>query len=67
MEPTVEIYTTDNDVTVAADLPGFEEHEIRLLFINGTLTIIAGENQEPRSICRRWIRTRWRQDTGTAF
>ena len=45
MEPTVEIYTTDNDVTVAADLPGFEEHEIRLLFINGTLTIIAGENQ----------------------
>jgi HSP20 family protein len=45
MEPTVEIYTTDDDVTVAADLPGFEGHEIRLLFINGTLTIIAGESQ----------------------
>jgi len=42
MEPIVEIYRTDDDLTVAVDLPGFEEEEIQLRFISGTLTIIAG-------------------------
>ncbi len=45
IEPIAEIYTTDDDVTVAVDLPGFEKESIHLSLINGTLTIIAGNSQ----------------------
>ncbi|MDD2473057.1 MAG: Hsp20/alpha crystallin family protein, partial [Methanoculleus sp.] len=40
-----EMYTTDDDVTVAVDLPGVEREDIHLSLINGTLTIIAGASQ----------------------
>jgi len=39
------MYTTDDEVTVAIDLPGFEKENIHLSLINGTLTIIAGNSQ----------------------
>ncbi|CVK32857.1 Hsp20/alpha crystallin family protein [Methanoculleus bourgensis] len=39
------MYTTDDDVTVAIDLPGIEKESIHLSLIDGTLTIIAGGNQ----------------------
>jgi len=45
IEPIAEMYTTDDDVTVAIDLPGVEKENIHLSLINGTLTIIAGGNQ----------------------
>ena len=45
IEPIAEMYTTDDDVTVAIDLPGFEKENIHLSLINGTLTIIAGNSQ----------------------
>ena len=45
IEPIAEMYTTDEDVTVAIDLPGIEKENIHLSLINGTLTIIAGGNQ----------------------
>jgi len=45
LEPIAEMYTTDDDVTVAIDLPGVEKENIHLSLINGTLTIIAGGNQ----------------------
>ncbi|WP_221056635.1 Hsp20/alpha crystallin family protein [Methanoculleus chikugoensis] len=45
IEPIAEMYTTDDDVTVAIDLPGTEKESIHLSLINGTLTIIAGGNQ----------------------
>ncbi|MCK9277078.1 MAG: Hsp20/alpha crystallin family protein, partial [Methanoculleus sp.] len=45
IEPIAEMYTTDDDVTVAIDLPGVEKENIHLSLINGTLTIIAGSNQ----------------------
>ena len=45
IEPIAEMYTTDDDVTVAIDLPGAEKENIHLSLINGTLTIIAGGNQ----------------------
>jgi len=45
IEPIAEMYTTDDDVTVAIDLPGVEKESIHLSLINGTLTIIAGSNQ----------------------
>ncbi|KDE56366.1 Hsp20/alpha crystallin family protein [Methanoculleus sp. MH98A] len=45
IEPIAEMYTTDDDVTVAIDLPGAEMENIHLSLINGTLTIIAGGNQ----------------------
>ncbi|NLN08611.1 MULTISPECIES: Hsp20/alpha crystallin family protein [Methanoculleus] len=45
IEPIAEMFTTDDDVTVAVDLPGVEKDEIHLSLINGTLTIIAGANQ----------------------
>jgi HSP20 family protein len=45
IEPIAEMYTTDDDVTVAVDLPGIEKESIHLSLINGTLTIIAGGNQ----------------------
>ncbi len=45
IEPIAEMYTTDEDVTVAIDLPGAEKENIHLSLINGTLTIIAGGNQ----------------------
>ena len=45
IEPIAEMYTTDDDVTVAIDLPGFEKENIHLSLINGTLTIIAGSSQ----------------------
>ena len=45
IEPIAEMYTTDDDVTVAIDLPGFEKESIHLSLINGTLTIIAGNSQ----------------------
>jgi len=45
IEPIAEMYTTDDDVTVAIDLPGIEKESIHLSLINGTLTIIAGSSQ----------------------
>ncbi|WP_292517659.1 Hsp20/alpha crystallin family protein [Methanoculleus sp.] len=45
IEPIAEMYTTDDDVTVAVDLPGIEKEAIHLSLINGTLTIIAGSSQ----------------------
>jgi len=45
IEPIAEMYTTDDDVTVAIDLPGVEKEDIHLSLINGTLTIIAGASQ----------------------
>ncbi|MDK2891209.1 MAG: hypothetical protein PWR21_1841 [Methanoculleus sp.] len=45
IEPIAEMYTTDDDVTVAIDLPGVDKEDIHLSLINGTLTIIAGGNQ----------------------
>lgn len=45
VEPIAEMYTTDDDVTVAIDLPGVEKENILLSLINGTLTIVAGGNQ----------------------
>ncbi|MFA7199335.1 MAG: Hsp20/alpha crystallin family protein [Methanoculleus sp.] len=45
IEPIAEMYTTDDDVTVAIDLPGVEKESIHLSLINGTLTIIAGTSQ----------------------
>jgi HSP20 family protein len=45
LEPIAEMYTTDDDVTVAIDLPGIEKESIHLSLIDGTLTIIAGGNQ----------------------
>ncbi len=45
IEPIAEMYTTDDDVTVAIDLPGVDKENIHLSLINGTLTIIAGGNQ----------------------
>ncbi|MFA7561980.1 MAG: Hsp20/alpha crystallin family protein [Methanoculleus sp.] len=45
IEPIAEMYTTDDDVTVAIDLPGVEKENILLSLINGTLTIVAGGNQ----------------------
>ena len=45
IEPIAEMYTTDDDVTVAIDLPGAEKESIQLSLINGTLTIIAGASQ----------------------
>jgi HSP20 family protein len=45
IEPIAEMYTTDDDVTVAIDLPGVEKEAIHLSLINGTLTIIAGTSQ----------------------
>ncbi len=45
IEPIAEMYTTDDDVTVAIDLPGVERESIHLSLINGTLTIIAGTSQ----------------------
>jgi HSP20 family protein len=45
IEPIAEVYMTDEDVTVAVDLPGVEKDSIHLSFINGTLTIISGGNQ----------------------
>ncbi|MDV2482573.1 Hsp20/alpha crystallin family protein [Methanoculleus sp. Wushi-C6] len=45
IEPIAEMYTTDDDVTVAIDLPGVEKETIHLSLINGTLTIIAGTSQ----------------------
>lgn len=45
IEPIAEMYTTDDDVTVAIDLPGAETEDIHLSLINGTLTIIAGASQ----------------------
>ncbi|MDD2472385.1 MAG: Hsp20/alpha crystallin family protein [Methanoculleus sp.] len=45
IEPIAEMYTTDDDVTVAVDLPGVEREDIHLSLINGTLTIIAGASQ----------------------
>ncbi|MCM2466049.1 Hsp20/alpha crystallin family protein [Methanoculleus oceani] len=45
IEPIAEMYTTDDDVTVAIDLPGVDKEHIHLSLINGTLTIIAGGNQ----------------------
>jgi HSP20 family protein len=45
IEPIAEMYTTDDDVTVAIDLPGVEKEDIHLSLINGTLTIIAGTSQ----------------------
>ena len=45
IEPIAEVYMTDDEVTVAIDLPGVERDSIHLSIINGTLTIIAGGNQ----------------------
>jgi len=45
IEPIAEMYTTDDDVTVAVDLPGVDKENIHLSLINGTLTIIAGTSQ----------------------
>jgi HSP20 family protein len=45
IEPIAEMYTTDDDVTVAVDLPGVEKESIHLSLIDGTLTITAGGNQ----------------------
>jgi HSP20 family protein len=45
IEPIAEMYTTDDDVTVAVDLPGIEKETIHLSLIDGTLTIIAGGTQ----------------------
>ncbi|NLM29950.1 MAG: Hsp20/alpha crystallin family protein [Methanomicrobiales archaeon] len=45
LEPIAEMYTTDDDVTVAVDLPGIERESIHLSLVDGTLTIIAGNNQ----------------------
>lgn len=45
LEPIAEMYMTDDDVTVAVDLPGIEKESIHLSLIDGTLTIIAGGSQ----------------------
>jgi HSP20 family protein len=45
IEPIAEMYMTDDDVTVAVDLPGVEKESIHLSLINDTLMIIAGDNQ----------------------
>lgn len=45
LEPIAEMYTTDDDVTVAIDLPGVERESIHLSLSDGNLTIIAGGNQ----------------------
>ncbi|NLZ30722.1 MAG: Hsp20/alpha crystallin family protein [Methanomicrobiales archaeon] len=45
LEPIAEMYMTDDDVTVAVDLPGIERESIHLSLIDGTLTIIAGGSQ----------------------
>jgi len=45
IEPIAEMYATDDDVTVAIDLPGADTENMHLSLINGTLPIIAGGNQ----------------------
>ncbi|RXE56565.1 heat-shock protein Hsp20 [Methanoculleus taiwanensis] len=45
IEPIAEVYMTDDEVTVAIDLPGAEKDGIHLSLIGSTLTVIAGGNQ----------------------
>ncbi|MDN7024427.1 Hsp20/alpha crystallin family protein [Methanoculleus sp. FWC-SCC1] len=45
IEPIAEVYLTDDEVTVAIDLPGVEKDKINLSTIAGTLTVIAEGNQ----------------------
>ncbi len=43
IEPIAEVYTTDDDVIAAIDLPGVEEGAIHLSLINGTLIVAGGD------------------------
>ncbi len=45
IEPIAEVYLTDDEVTVAIDLPGVEKDKIHQSIIAGTLTVISGGNQ----------------------
>ncbi len=58
--PAVEIYNTDDELVVVAELPGFEKKEVNISFENGRLSLSGerkAEDQEGRNHHRneRWF------------
>ena len=56
LKPTLDLGVTDNDYTIAVEIPGVDEKGVKLEIVNDTLTIQGEKNQESEQKGKNYYR-----------